>query len=304
MKYVLWDTRGLGGARSFLQILFRSSPEKELKKFLKERHGRREIDLLVYCVQGSRATMASEKYYTKFCAITRQLAAPVAIMVTRLEREVNMEDWWSRSSSYLKELKMEFDDHVCITTLPGHPRRAESRQKLVDLITRNRRWAAQENGSYFGSPVQKSTAYAPPRRGAIRNHLEAMGRANVDDESLSRCSSNYLASSAPASLTRNSSNQTTNSPAESTLASFIVEPPTPHSATSSAQTPPINTDSLGAGDPPQPSSDEAFSAEDSLYSMLRRRYAVIARLKLLTYGMHEVRTVPILRTLKCTWNLA
>ncbi|KAF8546562.1 hypothetical protein OG21DRAFT_1397550, partial [Imleria badia] len=116
-KCNLWDTRGLGEGRSFLQDLFGGGSEKELKKFLKERHHNHEIDLLVYCVRGSRATEASMKYYNNFCAITRRLVAPVAIMVTRLEREKDMEDWWSRNSSRFKELEMEFDDHVCITTL-------------------------------------------------------------------------------------------------------------------------------------------------------------------------------------------
>ncbi|KAI9572062.1 P-loop containing nucleoside triphosphate hydrolase protein, partial [Boletus coccyginus] len=116
-KYNLWDTRGLGEGRSFFETIFGGSSEKALKKFLKERHRRLEIDLLVYCVRGSRATEAYVKYYDNFCAITRRLAAPVVVVVTQLEKERVMEGWWSKNSFHLRELGMEFDDHACITAL-------------------------------------------------------------------------------------------------------------------------------------------------------------------------------------------
>ncbi|KIJ08347.1 hypothetical protein PAXINDRAFT_61071, partial [Paxillus involutus ATCC 200175] len=100
----LWDTRGLG--ESLFRSLFKRSSEGELKKFLRERHDKGEIDLLVYCVRGSRAHKAMVKNYDTFCAITRRFAAPVVIVVTNLEREKNMEDWWERNESSLRRLGM------------------------------------------------------------------------------------------------------------------------------------------------------------------------------------------------------
>ncbi|KAF8552532.1 hypothetical protein OG21DRAFT_114931 [Imleria badia] len=269
-KCNLWDTRGLGEGRSFFQALFGGGSETELKKFLKERHLNDEIDLLVYCVRGSRATDALVKYYNNFCAITRRLVAPVAIMVTRLEREKDMEDWWSRNSSRFKELEMEFDDHVCITTLPQHPRLAESREKLAALITRHRRWEAKESGSYFGSPVKKPTTSAPPPKGGIWSLFKATDRASVDDESLSRRSSSYPASSAP---TTTASYDTADSPADSPAVStpsspvVDVQPPTPISVTPSVKVPRINTNLLGAADRPEPVSEESSSMGSTLSSM-------------------------------------
>ncbi|KIJ08351.1 hypothetical protein PAXINDRAFT_28011, partial [Paxillus involutus ATCC 200175] len=113
----LWDTRGLG--EGFLRSIFKGSSEGELRKFLRERHQKLEIDLLVYCVRGSRANKAQVKNYNTFCAVTRRFAAPVVIMVTNLEREKNMEDWWERNESNLRRLGMEFDGHACITAIPG-----------------------------------------------------------------------------------------------------------------------------------------------------------------------------------------
>ena len=301
IKCNLWDTRGLGEGRSFLQTLLGGGSEKDLKKLLKERHRSHEIDLLVYCVRGSRATGASVKYYNNFCAITRRLAAPVVIMVTQLEKEKSMEDWWSRNFLHFEELKMEFDDHACITTLAQHPRLTESREKLINLITHQRCWEPKEDGSYFGSLVQKATP-SPPRKGWIWSIFKATGGTIVDGESLSRRSSNYPASSAP--TTTASYHTATDSSTVSTPPSPVVQPPTPSSATPSIEVPRVNTGPLEAGDGAQPSSVETSSMVSSLHSMFYTRYAIITNLKSPTDGMHEVLTVVTLRTPKCTWNRA
>ncbi|KIJ19247.1 hypothetical protein PAXINDRAFT_37921, partial [Paxillus involutus ATCC 200175] len=112
----LWDTRGLG--EGFFPSIFRESSETQLKKFLQKRYQKREIDLLVYCVRGSMDNEVLVKHYNAFCLTTRRLAAPVVIVVTNLEGEKNMEDWWERNWSRLQSLGMEFDGHACITALP------------------------------------------------------------------------------------------------------------------------------------------------------------------------------------------
>ncbi|KAH0827607.1 kinase-like domain-containing protein [Lanmaoa asiatica] len=260
-KYNLWDTRGLGEGQSFLRAIFGRGSVKELKKFLKERHQKHEIDLLVYCVRGSRATTASMKYYHTFCAITRQLAAPVVIVVTQLEKEKHMEDWWNRNSSGLEKLGMEFDDHACITTLPENQRLAESKERLVDLITRNRHWEPQDNGSYFGSPVQKVTPPPPPppHQGGISNRFRARNGAYIDDGGLNRRTRNHSGPSIFAPSTRNSSYCTaTESPKEST-------PPSP-TTPSTVKVPHINTGLLGVSHPPQPPSEEASSTGSSMFN--------------------------------------
>ncbi|KAF8441371.1 kinase-like domain-containing protein [Boletus edulis BED1] len=266
--YNLWDSRGLGDSRGFFQTFLGESSEKELKKFLKERHASHEIDLLVLCVRGSRASKALLRYYNEFCVITRRLAAPVVIVVTHLEKEKNMEDWWSRNSADLKKLEMEFDDHICITTLPEHHRRAESRKKLVDLVTKDRRWEAKESGFYFGSPVQKSTLLAPARKTRIWSRRKAIGRAKSDDEDLSLCSSSHSGPSSRAPSTTGSSYHTAGSLAESMPPSPVTEPPTPRSATILVKVPHINAKLLRASDRPQPpSEDTSSSTGESLSSM-------------------------------------
>jgi hypothetical protein len=110
------------------------------------------------------------KNYNTFCLITRRLAAPVVIVVTNLEREKNMEDWWERNESRLRSLGMEFDGHACITALPDHPRTNMSKMTLHDLIARNYPWQAECDGSYFGSPVQRRQRATPVVTGSTRGH--------------------------------------------------------------------------------------------------------------------------------------
>ncbi|KAF8840483.1 kinase-like protein [Paxillus ammoniavirescens] len=148
--FILWDTHGLSDA-SFARSLFNGSAEKKLNKFLQERHQKREIDLLVYCIHGGHKALL--KYYNTFCLKTRRLAVPVVIVVTNLEREKNMEDWWERNESVLQSRGMEFDGHACITALPDNHRGTESEMTLHDLITRKYHWRAACGGSYIGSPL-------------------------------------------------------------------------------------------------------------------------------------------------------
>ena len=215
MRYTLWDTRGLGEGGSFFRNIFwfTGNAERDLKRFLKERHREHKIDLLVYCVRGSRATKASVRYYNDFCAITRRLAAPVVILVTCLEREPNMEEWWNRNSSHFEKLKMEFDDHVCITTLPRHARTAESRKSLVDIISKKRRWQARSSGSYFGSLVQTSIPSAPsPRGGLIWSLFRMKDKKIASSGSLNHALNNDPGSSSAAASTRSLESLTSSVP--------------------------------------------------------------------------------------------
>ncbi|KAG8213796.1 kinase-like domain-containing protein [Butyriboletus roseoflavus] len=269
-KYNLWDTRGLGEGRSFFQAIFKfgRSSEKDLKKFLKERHQRHEIDLLVFCVRGTRATAGSVEYYNKFCPITRRLVAPVVLVVIQSEKEKDIEDWWNRNSSDLKNLKMGFDDHVCIT-LARDCRLAESKKKLVELITKSRLWEPKETGSYFGSPVQKSTPPPPPRTGRVYSPFRPMNRGNAGGGGLDRRPSNHSGPSSTAPSARTSSYQTAiaESPRESVPSSPIVEPPTPCTATNFAKVPHIDTGLLRVSDPPQSTSEGTSSMRSSLHSV-------------------------------------
>ena len=236
----------------------------------------------MFCVRGTRATAASVDYYNKFCAITRRLAAPVVIVVTHLEKEKVMEHWWNKNSSALEDLKMDFDDHICITTLAGHRRLAESKKRLVELITKNRRWEAQESESYFGSAVQRTTPSAPPRTRRNLSPFRLVRGGNVGDRSLDRRPRNYPGPSSIVPSARTSTNHTAlaESPRESVPSNPVVEPSTPSSAANFAKVPHIDTDISGVSVPPQSASEETSSMQSSLHSISNSRCAIIMHFKL------------------------
>lgn len=135
--YRLWDTPGLNKPSGFRLFRRSSSTKGAITRFLRERRRLGELDLLVLCVRGSRAHEGMSRAYNFFCHGTRQLAAPVVIALTHLERQQpTMEAWWQNNERTLRELGLVFDGHVCITCLSPHNRRWASQQEIWGLISR------------------------------------------------------------------------------------------------------------------------------------------------------------------------
>ncbi|KAF8135626.1 P-loop containing nucleoside triphosphate hydrolase protein [Boletus edulis] len=135
-NYRLWDTPGLNkpsGLGRFLRR--RSSTVESLKRFLQERHRHGEVNLLVLCVRGSRATSAMSKAYKSFCHATRRIA-PVVIAVTYLERaQPTMDAWWQENERRFGDLGLVFEGHACLTCLSPHHRRRASQEDIRVLIS-------------------------------------------------------------------------------------------------------------------------------------------------------------------------
>jgi len=76
------------------------------------------IDLLLFCVRGLKFVPTIESNYQRFyielLGGEKKKKIPVVLVVTGLEREQNMEDWWTRNKDTLKS-KINVDGHVCIT---------------------------------------------------------------------------------------------------------------------------------------------------------------------------------------------
>ncbi|KAF8552605.1 P-loop containing nucleoside triphosphate hydrolase protein, partial [Imleria badia] len=116
-RYRLWDTPGLdilpGVGRLFRR---NTSAIGSIRRFLQERHRRGELDLLVYCFRGSRASDALLRPYKLFCRATRQIAIPVVMAITHLERaQPTMQAWWQNNEGRLGDLGLVFDGHACLT---------------------------------------------------------------------------------------------------------------------------------------------------------------------------------------------
>jgi predicted GTPase len=109
------------------------------RTLIKELDNEGGIDLLIFCVRPRRSTAAIENNYRRFCTeLLRKKKIPIILVVTGLEGEEIMEDWWLRNKDTFDQYNIVLDGHACIiaASLDGRHQRLyeESRQLVRDLI--------------------------------------------------------------------------------------------------------------------------------------------------------------------------
>ncbi|KAG8220558.1 hypothetical protein J3R82DRAFT_3291 [Butyriboletus roseoflavus] len=78
------------------------------------------IDLLLFCVKAGRHTTAMQRNYRLFSEILCNNRVPLALVITHLENEGVMENWWERNEQTFKKYGVSSVAHACITALPAH----------------------------------------------------------------------------------------------------------------------------------------------------------------------------------------
>lgn len=134
----LWDTVGLDeGTEGTVPA---AQAEGSLKAFLRQITRWDGIDLLLYCIRGTRVRQALLRNYNIFYTAICRKKVPVALVVTGLENyEGDMEAWWTEHEKDLIKHGMRFDAHACVTTIRSdHPaiqgRLKQSRDVLRNLV--------------------------------------------------------------------------------------------------------------------------------------------------------------------------
>lgn len=169
--FAVWDTAGLDeGTEGSVPA---DKAEAYLKRLLHELAKNNGVDLLVYCVRGTRVRSALlTNYHIFYSAICRK-KVPIAIVITGLEnQEVNMETWWYKNEHQFSLFKMYFDSHACVTTLESSvenplvkERRDLSRTAVIKMITstcRTQQWRPHER-SWVESAYSDIRAMLSPR---------------------------------------------------------------------------------------------------------------------------------------------
>ena len=112
--YRFWDTAGLNEgeqgtvpARDALDLLY------NLVK------GLRNISLVIYCVRGARFTDIARVNYDLSWGIMCEGRVPIVLVVTGLEQESDMDQWWTNYGKDVKGMGMTFEGHACVTTTKG-----------------------------------------------------------------------------------------------------------------------------------------------------------------------------------------
>jgi len=88
------------------------------------------IDLLIYCVRGTRIRTALLTNYNLFYSAICRKKVPICLVVTGLEnQEGNMDTWWLKNERQFSTLQMYFDNYACVTTLESS---VENRIRALD----------------------------------------------------------------------------------------------------------------------------------------------------------------------------
>ncbi|KAF8839150.1 hypothetical protein BDN67DRAFT_797604 [Paxillus ammoniavirescens] len=130
----IWDTVGLEDPQTGFSSLgdFAIKEAHQLISSLSEAGG---VRLLLLCTRGDIPRAATmQRNYRLFNEFFCEKKVPIALVITHLEREMYMENWWGRNGRTLEIYGMHNIGHACITGLPGHRHYATSRQEIRKLL--------------------------------------------------------------------------------------------------------------------------------------------------------------------------
>lgn len=137
-SFEIWDTPGLDEG-----LVASSTARNKLRAFLRNISKTSGIHLLLLCTRGWRVTRTLQNTY-KTIRQSMPPDVPIAIVVTGLERQPCMNDWWIKNEAGLARSNVFFDDHACITTVPEDDlpgqfrgRYLESQEIIYELILKN-----------------------------------------------------------------------------------------------------------------------------------------------------------------------
>ncbi|KAH0827581.1 P-loop containing nucleoside triphosphate hydrolase protein [Lanmaoa asiatica] len=97
------------------------------------------IHLLLFCMRGGRITATTQSNYRLFYEGLCSTKVPIALVFTGLEREAQMEDWWTRNKTHIEHYGIKSDGHACITAvqddIPGEDLKyTESQKRIRELL--------------------------------------------------------------------------------------------------------------------------------------------------------------------------
>ena len=149
-KYRLWDTSGLNeGDEGTVPAQKAISNLVALVRQLSTNENRAGgVSLLVYCIRGARVRDIIRVNYDLFWGVICSEKVPIVLVITGLENEDVMDNWWGANRTELEEgMGMKFDGHACVTSTKGKVNKAgrytfdeeyqESVGKVRDLLERH-----------------------------------------------------------------------------------------------------------------------------------------------------------------------
>jgi len=168
-QYQVFDTVGLEEPLIQTQeYLSAITNAYSLINALKENGG---INLLLFCIRGGRVTATSQSNYRLFFEFLCEEKVPLVLVVTNLENEKRMEDWYTKNEIHLEKLNIRPLAHACITAaipLDGrYYNRYEESRKIVQNVVQAYCSASMDGWSggegWFTSLISKLIAFVTGR---------------------------------------------------------------------------------------------------------------------------------------------
>lgn len=133
----VWDTAGLDQPE--MGVIGYMAAIEEAYTLIQQLAKQGGVDLLLFCVRGNRVTATTQSNYRLFYEVLCRSEVPIALVVTHLEREPDMEAWWTRNLGSLEMYGIKSAGHACVTGLPTHSRYRESRANIEQML-RGHNW--------------------------------------------------------------------------------------------------------------------------------------------------------------------
>ncbi|KAG6334345.1 hypothetical protein ID866_4746 [Astraeus odoratus] len=154
----LWETPGLGEGEG--GTIGHEQASKVLKDLLEILHVSDRVDLLLLCMPGGRTIKRRHENYKAICENVRG-KLPVALVITNLERENDMHQWWMRNGKKLEQQGLVFDAHACVTTLSdgSNDRHInDSHNRLRRLVLHHISVVSPKDARRYRNTVRRSNA--------------------------------------------------------------------------------------------------------------------------------------------------
>ena len=131
-KVQMWETVGLNEPESdttgYLDAV------EKIIQLVKSLNAAGGISLFLFCIREDRITATTQSNYRLFYEILGRKEVPVALVITHLECEQHMEDWWPRNEKLLEHYGIASAGHACVTGVIDHPKYLQSRDAICALL--------------------------------------------------------------------------------------------------------------------------------------------------------------------------
>ncbi|KAN0075499.1 P-loop containing nucleoside triphosphate hydrolase protein [Tylopilus felleus] len=128
----IWDTVGLEKPKmNAVEYVAAIEGTHSLIQQLAKRGG---LDLLLFCILGNSITTTTQGNYRLFHGALGRSQVPIALAITCLEREPDMEAWWTRNQANLERCGIEVAGHACVTRLTTHTKYPEAKVNIERML--------------------------------------------------------------------------------------------------------------------------------------------------------------------------